>query len=44
MLLTYLNCRVVDNINVQILGTFECWGFGPEKKVDNMVRNLLRRI
>ncbi|QCE10170.1 hypothetical protein DEO72_LG10g1396 [Vigna unguiculata] len=29
--------RVVCNINGQILGTNECWGFGPRKKVDNMV-------
>ncbi|XP_027905985.1 uncharacterized protein LOC114165600 [Vigna unguiculata] len=32
--------RVVCNINGQILGTNECWGFGPRKKVDNMTHVL----
>ncbi|QCD82850.1 hypothetical protein DEO72_LG2g3191 [Vigna unguiculata] len=29
--------RVVTNINGQIFGTSECWGFGPANKVDNLV-------
>jgi len=42
MLLTNCNCRVVCNINEQILDTNECWGFGPGEKVDNMVRSVFR--